>query len=255
MDTHTLKSNTLQRKTHTNPLGDKRWDCENYYWDPSPAQQPQLEINNNLLATLYLFLSSLKRKYGWIKCVCGLGSWLRTGAVTVTWKWWKPRAHESVWVKCAQQQLLIVDHNSLGACRASPSQQSTGVCTDLWAANFCQHQHALNNRTETTDRWLSGETEVEKDREIHSVGVHFNLQQIPAVTQCESCDVAQSPWETRSLFCCRCQPSPSLLALHSSTLHWPFLQLQGWNSRIYSHPTDRGNESNHDCSEASPWCC
>ncbi len=44
-----------------------------------------------------------------------------------------------VCVKCVRQWLLIVDHNSLGAVRASPSQQFTGVCIDLWVANFCQH--------------------------------------------------------------------------------------------------------------------
>lgn len=67
-----------------------------------------------------------------------------------------------VCVKCVRQWLLIVDHNSLGAVQASPSQQFTGVCIDLWVANLCQHQHALNNRTEGADRWVSGRIEKEE---------------------------------------------------------------------------------------------
>ena len=31
-----------------------------------------------------------------------------------------------------------------------------------------------------------------KEKEIHSIVVNFNLQQVPAATQCESCNVAQS---------------------------------------------------------------
>lgn len=55
------------RKTYTNHLGDKRRDCENYKWDLSRAQQPQLEINKNLLATIFFF----KPEDGiWMKKVC-----------------------------------------------------------------------------------------------------------------------------------------------------------------------------------------
>ena len=36
------------------------------------------------------------------------------------------------------------------------------------------------------------ERERERGKEIHSIEVNFNLQQIPAATQCESCNVAQS---------------------------------------------------------------
>lgn len=91
---------------YTNCFGDKRWDYENYWWDQSWVQQPAPEINNNLLVTfllLFFFILCFSvcrggQKTGLRKCLCGLGSWLKTGAVTITSKWWKPYERKSVCV-------------------------------------------------------------------------------------------------------------------------------------------------------------
>lgn len=135
-----------------------------------------------------------------MKEACGLGSWLKTGAVTITSKWWKLFVHVRAHL-CVRQWLLIVDHNfttglwGLSIITIQCSLHRLVGCTFLSASTCSKYQNW------SMDISRRGRNRTEVGKKGNSVKTSLNLQLITADTPFGSRSVAQSLWDTRGWFC------------------------------------------------------